>query len=121
VDHVVVRLSMWLRQVARAEVPGGPPDYPVLATREVRTTVTLADGQEVAIGGSTLGRSARDRTGLPYVPGIPGLDSLLSSRLSECDRTDLVLLVRPTILTPGFALPGSVPAAELERARVTVR
>lgn len=114
-DQVTLRIHPWLRQLALARDPQGPDSYPVLAIRELDTTVTLADGEEIVLGGLESIDRARSRTGLPGLERLPAIDSLLSGRWREQFQTDILFHVRARILRPGRAGASILPPAELER------
>jgi len=114
-DHVTLRIHPWLRQLAMARAPGGPESYPVLAIRELDTTVTLADGEEIVLGGLEAIDRANGRTGIPGLERLPGIDSVLSGRRGEHVKTDILFHVRVRILRPGRASVAIMPPGEIER------
>jgi type II secretory pathway component HofQ len=117
-DHLVLRLHPWVRELTAARTSEGPQGYPVLAVRELTTVVTLADGEEVLLGGVEGWSRVNDRTGLPVPPALSALGSAIASRLDDTAKVDLVFRVRARILHPGRDGASSVPPCEDERLRL---
>ena len=93
---------------------------PSIVKRTSETTVELADGQTIAIGG-LLSDTLRDSVNkLPGLGDIPVLGQLFSSHEYISGQTELVIMVTPRLVRPfnkrGVALPtdGFVPVSELE-------
>lgn len=93
---------------------------PSIIKRTAETTVELADGQTIAIGG-LLSDTLRDSVHkLPGLGDIPVLGQLFSSHEFISGQTELVIMVTPRLVRPfnkaGIALPtdGFVPVSDLE-------
>lgn len=93
---------------------------PSIIKRTSETTVELADGQTIAIGG-LLSDTLRDSVNkLPGLGDLPVLGQLFSSHEYISGQTELVIMVTPRLVRPfnkeGIALPtdGFVPASDLE-------
>jgi type II secretory pathway component GspD/PulD (secretin) len=114
-DAVRLKLHPWVRRVEEASSETGPASYPVLASREVTTTVEVRDGETVIVAGLDGRRRVRDRRGWPALDRLPAIDGLLSSRQGEEATTDLHLLLTVRILEPGREAPAIVPPGEPAR------
>jgi pilus assembly protein CpaC len=93
---------------------------PSIVKRTSETTVELADGQTIAIGG-LLSDTLRDSVNkVPGLGDIPILGKLFSSHEFISGQTELVIMVTPRLVRPfnkeGIALPtdGFVPVSDLE-------
>lgn len=93
---------------------------PSLVKRSAETTVELADGQSIAIGG-LLNDSLRDSVSkVPGLGDIPILGQLFSSHEYVSGQTELVIMVTPRLVRPfnndGVPLPtdGFVPVSDIE-------
>ena len=130
-DHLVVmEISQEISQLgASLRVGSGDTasDVPITQTRSARSTVTIHDKDAILLGGYITTTSERSKSGVPVLQNIPVLGHLFSSRRRTGSRTELMVLMRPTILsTPADAaaiadterqrLPG-VKAAEREFER----
>ncbi|MBA6390712.1 type II and III secretion system protein family protein [Colwellia sp. BRX10-3] len=93
---------------------------PSIVKRTSETTVELADGQTIAIGG-LLSDTLRDSVNkLPGLGDLPILGQLFSSHEFISGQTELVIMVTPRLVRPfnkkGIVLPtdGFVPVSDLE-------
>lgn len=93
---------------------------PSLVKRSAETTIELADGQSIAIGG-LLSDNLRDSVSkVPGLGDIPVLGQLFSSHEYISGQTELVIMVTPRLVRPfnkeGIPLPtdGFVPVSDLE-------
>lgn len=93
---------------------------PSLVKRSAETTIELADGQTLAIGG-LLSDNLRDSVSkVPGLGDIPILGQLFSSHEYISGQTELVIMVTPRLVRPfnkeGVPLPtdGFVPVSDLE-------
>ncbi len=70
----------------------------ILNKREIQTTVTVDDGQIVALGGLLDDNERRTIEKIPLLGDIPGLGQLFRSRAKSREKTNLMVFIRPTIL-----------------------
>lgn len=70
----------------------------ILNKREIKTTVTIDDGQIVALGGLLDDNERRTIEKIPLLGDIPGLGALFKSRAKSRQKTNLMVFIRPTIL-----------------------
>jgi type II secretory pathway component GspD/PulD (secretin) len=78
-DRLTLQIHPWVRQLTEAQGADGPIGAPVLAVRELSTTVSLADGEEFLLGGVASWQRARDGVGLPVPAGRSGTIARASS------------------------------------------
>lgn len=70
----------------------------VLNKRELSTTVTVDDGQIIALGGLIDENERRTIEKVPLLGDIPGLGELFKSRSRNRTKTNLMIFIRPTIV-----------------------
>lgn len=70
----------------------------ILNKREIQTTVTVDDGQIVALGGLLDDNERRTLEKIPFLGDIPGLGALFRSKAKTRQKTNLMVFIRPTIL-----------------------
>jgi len=70
----------------------------VLNKREITTTVTVDDGQIIALGGLIDENERRTLEKVPFLGDIPGLGELFKSRSRSKTKTNLMVFIRPTIV-----------------------
>ena len=72
---------------------------PTVDLREMTTTVKMQDGQLVIIGGLISRKSTTDDEKIPFIGDIPGLGKLFTRTKNSESRSELVLLLRPHIVS----------------------
>jgi MSHA biogenesis protein MshL len=82
----------------RVAAPDGT-EFPLLRIRETDTVVKVRDGQTIIIAGLIEETDQRARTGLPCLTNLPGLQYLFGYRSEQSEKTELVILITPTVLT----------------------
>ena len=70
----------------------------VLNKREITTTVTVDDGQIIALGGLIDENERNTIEKVPLLGDIPGLGELFKSRSRSKTKTNLMVFIRPTIV-----------------------
>jgi general secretion pathway protein D len=77
---------------------------PSTVNRVARATVAVRDGDTVVVGGFINNQKNKSKSGVPILKDIPLLGALFRSTSSSSQRTELVILIRPTVLpTPEVA------------------
>ena len=80
------------------EFRGANNDLPVVSTRQATTTVRLKDGNSVVIGGLLSEQKSTQITKVPLLGDIPYLGLLFQLRVTQLDKSDLVIEVTPHIM-----------------------
>jgi general secretion pathway protein D len=70
----------------------------ILNKRSIETTVTVDDGQIIALGGLLDDNERRTLEKIPFLGDIPGLGQLFRSKSKTRAKTNLMVFIRPTIL-----------------------
>jgi general secretion pathway protein D len=70
----------------------------ILNKREIETTVTVDDGQIIALGGLLDDNERRTIEKVPLLGDIPGIGELFRSRAKSRTKTNLMVFIRPTII-----------------------
>jgi general secretion pathway protein D len=106
---------------------GGGVSVPETDKRTLSSEIAVKTGDTVMLGGFIKNQKSTSKSGVPFLMDIPLLGNLFSSRSDNKNRTELIVLMRPTVLrTPELAaaqalkekerLPG-VSAALTEEVR----
>jgi general secretion pathway protein D len=77
----------------------GVGDSPIIAIRRINTSVVAANGQTVALGGLMKQQKGIIERKVPLLGDIPFIGHLFKVTENTDDRTELLILVTPTILT----------------------
>ncbi|XHR27285.1 MAG: secretin N-terminal domain-containing protein [Chthoniobacteraceae bacterium] len=70
---------------------------PNVTTRNINTTVSVANEATIVLGGLVTEKKEVSVTGVPLLSKIPGLGSLFSYKSNTKKRTELIVLIRPTV------------------------
>lgn len=90
------------QQVSDAQTQSGTSDTPVnprISTRSVSTQVAVQSGQTVLLGGLIKQDNAQSVSAVPYLGKIPGLRWLFGNTSKSKDRTELIVLITPRVIT----------------------
>ncbi len=80
-----------------------PYTVPIIDTRSADTKVVIGNGQTLIIGGLIKEKNTEGETKVPLLGDIPGLGWLFKSKKKTKDKTELLIFVSPTIVTPQVA------------------
>jgi general secretion pathway protein D len=75
---------------------------PNVSTRNAKTSVVVANGESIVLGGLIRENTLRDSSGLPLISKIPVLGALFGHQGIKKDRTELILMVTPKIVTDPY-------------------
>jgi general secretion pathway protein D len=80
--------------------PGPSGQYaPTIAKRDVTTTVTVRDGRTIIIAGLTRTDTTKSKAWVPILGRIPLIGMLFRSSADKVTKTNMLILVTPTIVT----------------------
>lgn len=94
---VVMEINQNFEQPGRDVIIDGNP-VPSVSTRAAAATLTVRDKDVIMLGGYITEEKRKSRSGIPFLKDIPGLGILFGTRSDSTDRTELVILIRATIL-----------------------
>ncbi len=72
---------------------------PLIFNRSIQTKVILKSGEMVVLGGLITENKSKDKTKIPLLGSIPILGRLFSTDGDSIDKTELVIMVKPTIIS----------------------
>lgn len=73
-------------------------DSPTIQQRRISTTVSVRDGQSVALGGLMRERLSDTQTKVPLLGDVPFLGKLFSTTRTESQRTELLIMITPRVV-----------------------
>jgi general secretion pathway protein D len=77
-------------------VEGNP--YPLVDSRMAQSTLTVRNGDLIMMGGFITDSHSKSKSGVPILKDIPGLGALFRSTTTEGSRTELIILMKATVL-----------------------
>lgn len=94
---VTLEINQEVSQPTAPFIAGNP--NPDVATRNAKTSVQVASGETIALGGLIRENKTRSTTGIPLLSKIPVVGALFGAQEYKRDRTELVLLITPKIVS----------------------
>jgi general secretion pathway protein D len=94
---IKLTLRKEVSSIATSIVTQKIPDI-ILNKREINTTVTVDDGQIIALGGLIDENERRAIEKVPLLGDIPFLGNLFRSKSRDRTKTNLMVFIRPTII-----------------------
>lgn len=73
-------------------------DSPTIQQRKIRTTVSVADGQSLTLGGLIQERDTLSKQQIPLAGDIPIIGNLFKHKDDEIRRTELLIIITPKVV-----------------------
>jgi type II secretory pathway component GspD/PulD (secretin) len=120
---VVMDINQEIDDLDGFTVIDGVGDVPNTTKRTLNSEIAVKDKDTVMLGGFIRSDKSNSKTGVPFLQDIPIIGNLFTQRSDSKDRSETIVLIRPTVLrTPEIAaaqaiteqkrLPGISAAAE---------
>ncbi|MDX1680550.1 MAG: secretin N-terminal domain-containing protein, partial [Akkermansiaceae bacterium] len=77
---------------------GGDLTVPRISTREILTTATVPNKETIVLGGLIVGRTNKDKTGIPILSDIPLVGGLFGTTTKGNDRSELLVFIQPSLV-----------------------
>lgn len=71
---------------------------PTIQQRKINSSVSIEDGQTVALGGLFTDQVTKSDSGIPYLQDIPYLGKLFNTTDNQHDKTELMVLITPHVV-----------------------
>jgi general secretion pathway protein D len=94
---VVMEISQTFQQRGQDVIIDGNP-IPLVNTRAASAVLTVRNGDLIMLGGFISESKSKSKSGVPFLKDIPGLGVLFRSSNKSNDRTELIILMRATVL-----------------------
>ena len=96
-DRVDLAISQEVSEAAENQISSVPS--PTILSRKVQTSLSLADGQAMLLGGLISNTRSDGKSKVPFLGDIPVVGALFQQRRRTGTRTELVMLIRPYIVS----------------------
>jgi pilus assembly protein CpaC len=107
--RISLKVAPEVSEISRESVSNGSGDgstlLPAFTTRRVSTTVQLQDGQSLVIGGLLRNNSSASSNAFPFLGELPIIGALFRSSQYAADLTELVVVVRASLVQATDAAP----------------
>jgi type II secretory pathway component GspD/PulD (secretin) len=98
--YVSLKVSPTVEEIVGYVGPTTNP-APVTAKRSVETTIKVKSGETAVLGGLMREKEIERTTKIPILGDIPLLGALFRNHRTEIEKTDLMILITPTVQPPG--------------------
>lgn len=95
--YIVMEISQNVDQRGGDVIIDGNPN-PVVNQRAAQATLSVRDGDTIMLGGFIKQTKNKSKSGVPILKDIPLLGSLFRSKSDSNDMTELIILLRATVL-----------------------
>ncbi|MBC7980314.1 MAG: hypothetical protein H7Y36_07100 [Armatimonadetes bacterium] len=103
--EITLTIALLSDEVIGQSAPiGDIGSVPIIATRELLTTVTVPNNQTIVLGGLITSNDTETVTGIPLLSDIPGLGRLFSTKTTGVDRSELMIFIQPSIVNNDTSL-----------------
>jgi len=98
--HVHPSVTNVIEQKKQIELQSGSYQLPLAysSIRETDTMIRARSGDVVVIGGLMSSRTTEQESKVPLLGSIPGLGELFTNRSEQINKTELIILIRPTVV-----------------------
>jgi general secretion pathway protein D len=103
--EVVLDLEAEFKLLAGTAVNG----IPVVANRQIKSTVTLQEGEWAVVAGLMTASEARTVSGLAGLISVPLIGRFLRQNTSDKQGSEVIVIIRPRLLTPPASIEATVP------------
>ncbi len=93
---IILDISQEVSDVAETSTSG--INSPTIQQRRLASTVATRSGQMIALGGLIRNRQTRIKSGIPVLSQIPLIGGLFGRKVDTGTRTELIILITPTVI-----------------------
>lgn len=105
---IILDISQEVSDVATTTSSG--INSPTIQQRRLTSTVATKSGQMVALGGLIRERQVRTKSGIPVLSQIPIIGGLFGQKVNTGSRTELIILITPTVIRSPDEVKNTVDA-----------
>ncbi len=95
---VVMDIDQEIEQLGPSVAIPGAGNVPTTTKRDAGAKVEVMSGETIILGGFISASRSLDHSGVPWLMNIPVLGNLFKSSSAQNTRTELIVLMRPTVL-----------------------
>lgn len=89
-----------------SSVTGNSQGFPTISQREAETSASVRDGESFVIGGLIQDSNIETNTKVPFLGDIPLVKNLFRREVQSTTKTELYIIITPTIVRHGKQLQG---------------
>lgn len=105
---IILDISQEVSDVASTTTSG--INSPTIQQRRLSSTVATRSGQMIALGGLIRNRQTKEKSGIPLLSQIPIIGGLFGRTVDTGSRTELIILITPTVIRSPEEIKNTVDA-----------
>lgn len=105
---IILDISQEVSDVATTTTSG--INSPTIQQRRLASTVATRSGQMIALGGLIRNRQTKEKSGIPLLSQIPIIGGLFGRTVDTGSRTELIILITPTVIRSPEEIKNTVDA-----------
>ncbi len=94
-------VAFYIAQANNSDLDDLQNEIPVVGVQEMDSVVKMNSGQTLVMGGLLQDQTRATREGVPVLGELPGIGAAFRNQGDEISKTELVVLLKATILTDG--------------------
>jgi general secretion pathway protein D len=94
-------VNLDVTQEVSAVASNDPNLGPTISQRRIQSSIAVATGQTVLLGGLISSKTEHDKSGIPILSDIKGIGDLFATNTNTVNRTELIIFIRPQIIRDG--------------------
>ena len=99
-----MEIDQQIEQLGASVTIQGVGEVPKTTSRSLSSEIAVRDKETILLGGFISSSSEKTKSGVPLLKDIPALGILFRSSTAKKDRSELMVLMRPTVMkTPELA------------------
>ncbi|MBU1061609.1 MAG: hypothetical protein KJ957_01615 [Candidatus Omnitrophica bacterium] len=104
--YITMKIKPEISSVTSTLTTPSGNQIPIIDTSTTETTVMVKDGTTIVIGGMRREEEAESTEKVPFLGNIPLLGNLFRSTTKSTDKTELLIMLTPHIVTGDFLTTG---------------
>jgi general secretion pathway protein D len=97
----VVTLDV-IQEISNVVKGEGATLTPTISQRKIQSSIAVASGQTVLLGGLISNRSEKGKSGIPILSELKNIGDLFATNSGSQERTELIIFIRPQIIRDGI-------------------
>lgn len=114
---IILEIEQEVSEVAETSSSG--IDSPTIQQRKLKSTVSVRDGETIALGGLIRENQTFNNSGLPVLKDIPLLGAAFSTTTNVTRRTELIILLTPRVINDVIEMRENMESLKQEFKNLT--
>ncbi len=109
---IILEIEQEVSEVAETNSSG--IDSPTIQQRKIKSTVSVNNGETIALGGLIRESQSYNKSGIPLIKDIPLVGLAFSSTSNVTRRTELIILITPRVINDAIEMQNNMESLKTE-------